>query len=179
MVVAMRSVVAVTALLVIAGCDNESQSVVHQQETRGRHPNATGAIQQCQQALQASATVNPADRPRIVSSACAGLFVEARCRSAWENSATVSPSEQIGHLISECRAAYCPLLNEPKPDLCSSSLTFTTVEQQKKRDAMWAELVRRIQVLDLGVNVPAEVRLRLAGQASLSVEPRLPTSNNL
>jgi hypothetical protein len=99
----------------------------------------------------------------MMSSACADLFVEARCRDAWKNTGDVNPADRIGTLIRECSAAYCPLLADPKPALCTSSpRELGMVEaQQQQHKTMWAELIRRIQILDLGTDVPADARIAI------------------
>jgi hypothetical protein len=94
---------------------------------------------------------NPAERSALLSTACASLFVEKQCRDAWET-ADVLPSERIRYQMKECRAAYCPLLPEPKPRLCAAQLGARRASpaEERERSAMWAELLQRIRVFDLG-----------------------------
>jgi hypothetical protein len=115
------------------------------------------AISQCRKASHDLDNVEPAARQVALSEGCADLFVEQRCHDAWAKIGEVPTSQRIEHVITECRDAYCPILRDPKPELCSKPLPSDRVERAK----LWLALAKEIHDLDLGVDeTPLESVMR-------------------
>jgi hypothetical protein len=148
-----------TALLVVASCARESRP--------GRHPDRAGAVQRCKKGYgDAASAASPKERTAIIWSACAGLYLESTCRDAFANVMTVLPHERSAYLTGACRDAYCPLLDEPKPSLCSMER-----HPFEERGALFAELLRRVHILELGEDAAEELRIAAWSNSRLPDPP--------
>jgi hypothetical protein len=107
------------------------------------------AVAACIAAVGASATEPDSARAgRAVATGCAELYAEPACRqgytTAWDE--RTSPAERTRILVEACTAAYCPKLDEPRPDLCTAP-----AQAFAERAAQWQRFQRVVLVRDLGV----------------------------
>jgi hypothetical protein len=85
-------------------------------------------------------------RAALLASAMSDLYAEPRCREAWRDFG-VPPTERVQMIQSRCTEAYCPLLSEPRPEMCNVKSGDLPRED---RNRLWAELQARILERDLG-----------------------------
>jgi hypothetical protein len=124
------------ALVALAACQ-EGHAPGPAAVTQPRNPDAIGAATRCRRAMDSAPNLNPADVQRVVTGACADVYVERRCRDAWADT-TAAATVKLQHILADCTQAYCAILPAPKPARCSDS----TADPRP----LWAA----IHLLDLG-----------------------------
>jgi hypothetical protein len=119
------------------------------------------AIERCAASLRAlDDRCNPSGAQRRYWSACGPMYRQPACRQAFVTVASpgLSEADRARILHDECARAYCPLLAEPKPSLCTTTeeerRTLRTVERFRR----WGELDRAIVTYDHGAEAVDRLR---------------------
>jgi hypothetical protein len=133
----------------------------------GRHPDPTGAIARCRDAIRANGPeVPPAERAAAMGLACADLYVEPACRDALRTFNDVPAHERASRFARTCASAYCPQLPAPRPALCARDLDSVRASEL---GPLWSELGEAILKYDLGTEHVAAAREALG--PSVTVAP--------
>lgn len=104
------------------------------------------AIEACVAAtVAASANPSLAEQAVMMASGCRGLYKEPRCRQAFSELGAIEPTARSEHIATACKQAYCPLLPNPKPDLCRN-----LSDSPQRLASQWPELQLAIWNRDLG-----------------------------
>ncbi|HOX47446.1 MAG TPA: hypothetical protein PK668_27880 [Myxococcota bacterium] len=117
------------------------------------------AVAGCLAGLAAVSAQPPEERSTFLAAACQGVFREPGCRQAWARLGQVSPEARATSLVEACRQAYCPLLSEPRPGLCTAQAVPDAVEA---RAEVWRELLSAILQRDLGAQRAARLQVGMA-----------------
>ena len=87
---------------------------------------------------------------REVGRSCAEMYGQPRCRDAFVAMHSRPPEEKIPFLIRECTAAYCPVLEEPKPALCDD-----IPADPRERLKSWQAFTRAMAIHDARAGGPS------------------------
>lgn len=115
---------------------------------------AAAAIAACKAGMVGADKLTTGEWTSQFARSCGGLFADARCREAWLDSPGQPPQAKLTSIIEPCRAAYCPGLPEPKPELCS-----VVGPVPPGQHSLWAPFERLVLSRDLGLSEPAVAAL--------------------
>ena len=101
-------------------------------------------VHKCRMARDVVATLEPSQRATFLAKECADIYRQPKCHKAWLEPG--DPSTAIATIIAACRDDYCPLLPEPRPELCTAS----ELPPASELGAAWLPLYRRILQHELG-----------------------------
>ena len=114
-------------------------------------PTPVDAIARCREAKRRALTARHDDAGAAVRAllrGCADVYAVAACRQAHLRAAdeATDPSQRVRIYTDGCRAAYCPLLPEPRPAMCTASAELDLAAL----GPAWSELQRAIVFHDHG-----------------------------
>lgn len=82
--------------------------------------------------------------------ACGALWEEEGCSDAWSASLRLSAGERAAHVVSACKAAYCPSI-EQNAELCEAdTTTLDLTDDERPWLAMWQDFNHTILARSLG-----------------------------
>lgn len=79
---------------------------------------------------------------------CADVYSAPACRAAWLESTSAPSDARFSGIERACVSAYCPLLPEPKPELCAAP----AVEDSLAAAPKWQAFTRRVLAYELAVD---------------------------
>jgi hypothetical protein len=108
-------------------------------------------VKRCERGIEgAMAQSDVTDAMRAYYRECAGVYAQPACKRAFVNAASSKVSEQMSNVVTECRAAYCPLFRTRALEICQSTWRLTRVNIRRS----WPALHDAILTHDAGVYAP-------------------------
>ncbi len=118
----MRRVLLLAALLgvslVYPGCKEDDD----QSSAASASPSVSRCKRGVERAVKATTT---SEATSIYYSECSALFSQPACRDAWAEAGKLPPAEQIPHVATACRKAYCPALTAFAFEACRDDFKST------------------------------------------------------
>jgi hypothetical protein len=124
---------------------------------RAATPAGAAAIAACTTGMAGAETLSPGAWMRRFGEVCGDLYAAPACRDAWRAIGDQPPEARLTSVVEPCRAAYCPTLPAPKPEICSVEGVVPV-----DRLALWPSLSRLVLSRDLGIS-PDEVDALITG----------------
>lgn len=107
-----------------------------------------GMVERCAHAVERSESLEPDKRFDLLATECvAPILTEQSCRGAVLRSLGTDAETRINLVVPVCAVAYCPLLNEPRPVVCSKSQASLSPAEKL---ALAGELFSEIRLHELG-----------------------------
>lgn len=120
-------------------------------KSKGVHPSPETAAAACRTAVNDATRFGPNGRIRRSLSGCKELFSLRDCREAIQEYADLQGPTLFDRMLSRCGSAYCPVLPEPRPELCAKEASATPQS--------WAGFTEGVMRYELGSDVFERNRL--------------------
>ncbi len=101
-------------------------------------------VHKCRMAREFAPTKEPWQRAPFLAKECADIYRQPKCHKAFSEPS--EPATMIADIVRACRDDYCPLLTEPRPELCGMADLPAATELGQA----WLPLYRRILAYEVG-----------------------------